>query len=76
MFLWSAAALVICMKLPLLAFPEGLLKCGVLVELNASARNSTFSLSRGVKLRNSPKFRLTTPGPRRMVRPVLRSEPL
>src|SRR5439155_19017350 len=68
----SFFALVIWRKLAelVLRFPVlGLLKCGVLKKLNASARNCNSSPSVSLKCRNKPKSRFTTPGPRRRFRP-------
>jgi hypothetical protein len=45
-------------------FAPGLAKCGVLLKLNASARNCSLQRSRMANSRNMPKSQLTTPGPR------------
>jgi len=47
----------------------GLPKCGVLVTLNASARNCRPQRSDSRKLRNKATSALTNPGPRRMFLP-------
>src|SRR5690349_12773472 len=49
----------------------GLLNCGVLNALNASARNSIRRLSRKAKLLNSERSTCFVPGPYRMFRPEL-----
>src|SRR5881396_3093287 len=53
------------------AFAPGLLKCGVLVMLAASARNSISVFSDNWNFRNRPASKLPKPGPRRVFRPLL-----
>src|SRR5215471_17179656 len=45
-------------------FAPGFAKWGVLLKLNASARNCSFQRSRAANSRNRPKSQLATPGPR------------
>jgi hypothetical protein len=52
-------------------FVPGLLKCGVLVKLNASARNCCRSRYLIGKLRKIAMSEFTVPGPRRMLRPLV-----
>src|SRR5436309_1887001 len=54
---------------PMLAF--GLLNCGVLKALNASARNSSRRLSAKAKLLKTERSTCRVPGPYRMLRPEL-----
>src|SRR5207245_4232192 len=73
----SARALVTDMKLPRLlivpsefnrmldTFVDGLLKCGVLVKLNASVRNCRFNFSVSGNVRKIERSEFTTLGPRR-----------
>src|SRR5262245_39725054 len=53
------------------AFAPGLLKAGVLLTLKTSHRNCRLSRSVILKLRKRLASRLMTPGPRRILRPVL-----
>src|SRR5207253_3479375 len=53
---------------------SGFAKCGVLVKLNASARNWMCKRSVTAKSRNNPKSQLKTPGPRRLLKPELPSD--
>src|SRR5215813_10916174 len=52
-------------------FAPGLLKCGVLVKLNDSARNWTLYLSLNLNSRKRPKSHWRTPGPRRIFQPAV-----
>src|SRR5260370_2855645 len=51
--------------------PFGLLNCGVLDTLNASARNSTRRLSENLKFLNKERSTCFVPGPYRVFRPEL-----
>ena len=66
-----ASGAVTTRKFPPEAFAAGALKCGVLVRLNASARNSRLNRSPNLKPRYRLRSVLTAPGARRMFRPVL-----
>src|SRR5262249_34693242 len=70
------AAIAVCVevtlpKFELFTLPLGLLKCGVLVALNASARNCKLVVEPSLNVRNRLRSRLATPGPRIVLRPTL-----
>ena len=52
-------------------FVPGVPKCGVLVELNASARNWSCQRSVMRNWRKTPRSRLKTPGPRSELKPAV-----
>ena len=53
------------------AVAPGFPNCGVLVTPNISARNCKLNRSVILKFRNTLAFRLNTPGPRRILRPLV-----
>src|SRR5438477_8324032 len=66
----SFLALVMVRKSPLVMSPLGLLKCGELNRLAASARNCNSRRSVNLNVRNRLKSKFTEPGPSKLLRPT------